>query len=328
MPPANFILLLSINISLTIFLTKSGGRSRLTVQYIVIVFYRYTSTCSLDGAEVGPIPYWSGLINGLGKHYDVSFENTILSAFYVKLGEQYRFRLIGAQANYAYKFYIEGHKLRVIATDGFFIEPISADYLIVNTGERYDFLLEANQTYATDFLIRAETLEVNCSSFEVDKGVERNDAIAALSYGNSMNMTAIAGAYINDFSKPICTAQNPCTVVNCPFEKWSTPSYTCVNVDKFRLLFPTPEEDIPAFTSDWPPDSATFFFNFGFDSIELTSTVNGRNFLVPNISLQTEPDDRDKLKMCSNVSETCMMEDCQCTQILDLGENFYGKPVR
>ena len=283
----------------------------------------------MDGAEVGPIPYWSGIINGLGKHDNVSFRNSRLSTFYVQRGKTYRFRLIGAQANYAYKFYIGGHKLRVIATDGFFIEPISTDFLIVNTGERYDFLLEANpQTSGENFLIRAETLEVNCSSLEVDGKLDKNDAIAALSYGSSVNMSAIEGAYIDDFSKPVCTARNPCTVVNCPFENGTQPIYNCVNVDKFKLLVPTPEEELPVFTSEWPAKDATFFFNFGFDSTEFTSTINGRNFLVPNISLQTEPEEKDKLTLCSDVSETCKKEDCQCTQILDLGEKFYKKPIR
>ncbi|CAB4044527.1 L-ascorbate oxidase-like, partial [Paramuricea clavata] len=289
---------------------------------------RYTSTCSLDGAEVGPIPYWSGLINGLGRHDNVAFKNSRLSAFSVQRRSTYRFRLIGAQANYAYKFYIGSHKLRVIATDGFFIEPISADFLIVNTGERYDFLLDANQITETDFLIRAETLEVNCSSLKVDGKLEKNDAIAALTYGNSVNMSVIEAAYNNGFSKPNCTSQNPCTVVNCPFKNWAEPGYKCVNVDQFRLLIPTPENELPRFSSEWPAKDATFFFNFGFDSTEVTSTVNGRNFLVPSVSLQTEPKDKDKLTVCSDVGATCNKEDCQCTQILDLGENFYKKPVR
>ena len=282
----------------------------------------------MDGAEVGPIPYWSGIINGLGKHDNVPFRSSRLSAFYVKRGKTYRFRLIGAQANYAYKFYIGGHKLRVVATDGFFIEPITADFLIVNTGERFDFLLDADQTSGRDFLIRAETLEVNCNSFQVDGKLDKNDAIAALTYGKSVNMSAIEGAYIDDFSKPDCTPRNPCTVVNCPFEDWIEPGYICVNVEKFQLLVPTPKKELPVFNSEWPAEDATFFFNFGFDSIELTSTVNGRNFLVPNISLQTEPDEKDKLTLCSDVSKRCRKADCQCTQILDLGEKFYNKSIR
>lgn len=252
-----------------------------------------------------------------------------MSKFRVKRGQTYRFRLIGAQANYAYKFYIGGHKFRVIATDGFYIEEIPADFLIINTGERFDILLEANQKSGEDFLIRAETLEVKCNNLKRDEKLTKNDAIAALIYADDVNTTSsIEESYNNDFSKPECSNDKPCTVVNCPFEKWPQPGYRCVNVGEFRLLIQTPQNQVPKFTEEWPAKNATFFFNFGFDSTEDTSTVNGRNFLVPNISLQTEPGDKDKLKLCSNISESCTNQDCQCTQILNIGDEFYEKPIR
>ena len=47
---------------------------------------RYVSTCSADGADVGPIPYWSGIVNGLGKHKNVAFANSRIKAFYVERG--------------------------------------------------------------------------------------------------------------------------------------------------------------------------------------------------------------------------------------------------
>ena len=224
---------------------------------------------------------------------------------------------------------MQNHKLRVIATDGFLIEQIEADFLIVNTGERYDFLLEANQTPGKTFLIRVETLEVNCNSFTADGRLGTNDAIAALSYGNSVNMSDIEAAYMKNFSKPNCTTENPCKVVNCPFKYWPEPGYTCVNVHEFELLVPTPQNELPVFTSEKQAEESTFFFNFGFDSAEFTSTVNGRNFLVPPISLQTEPDEKDKVKICQKVDrESCNKEDCLCTQILDIGEEFYNKTIR
>ena len=69
--------------------------------------------CLTDGAEVGPIPYWSGIINGKGKYKGLDFAKTQLSVINVEGGKTYRFRLIGAQGNYAYKFSIDGHKLQL-----------------------------------------------------------------------------------------------------------------------------------------------------------------------------------------------------------------------
>ena len=47
-------------------------------------------TTSTDGIEVGPVPYWSGLINGRGRYNPTSLG--VLSVFNVGLSMSYRFR--------------------------------------------------------------------------------------------------------------------------------------------------------------------------------------------------------------------------------------------
>ena len=108
---------------------------------------RYNSTNSYDEGDVGPVPYFSGLINGKGRHSDVPYSKTRLSVFSVQAQKRYRLRLVGAQGLYAYKFSIDGHKLTVVATDGYWIKPIKdVDFIIVHTGKRYDFFLDATET--------------------------------------------------------------------------------------------------------------------------------------------------------------------------------------
>ena len=107
----------------------------------------------------------------------------------------------------------------IVATDGSFIEPIETDYIIIHTGERYDFLFTADQRDKVNFLIRAETLEVNCEILGHDANLERNDAIAVLTYNNSnVNRAMIEDEYIN--GKKVCSESSICTVANCPFEKY------------------------------------------------------------------------------------------------------------
>ena len=48
----------------------------------------YIPTCSVDGAEIGPIPYWSGIVNGLGKNKDVTFGKSRIKTFYVERGNR------------------------------------------------------------------------------------------------------------------------------------------------------------------------------------------------------------------------------------------------
>lgn len=41
---------------------------------------------------------------------------------------------------------VENHKLLVIASDSFDLQPVSVDSLVSTSGERYDFVINANQT--------------------------------------------------------------------------------------------------------------------------------------------------------------------------------------
>ena len=126
---------------------------------------RYEFTRSFEDGEVGPVPFFSGIINGKGRHVDVSYIKTRLSIFTVESGKTYRFRLVGAQGLYAFRFSIDGHKLTVVNTDGYWLEPVKdVDYIIIHTGERYDFLLSATNTNGpNDYWMRAETLEIDRS---------------------------------------------------------------------------------------------------------------------------------------------------------------------
>ena len=123
-----------------------------------------------DGSEVSRLPYWSGIINGRGRNERILYRRSRLSTFYVNYNSNhepnlyYRFRLIGAQNRFIYRFSIAGHKLIVIGTDGYLTRPLEVDYIFIHTGERYDFLLPAKSEHksSTDnYLILAETLDGN-----------------------------------------------------------------------------------------------------------------------------------------------------------------------
>lgn len=40
---------------------------------------------------------------------------------------------------------IEGHKMQVISSDSFDLQPVTVDRLILNSGERFDVVVYANQ---------------------------------------------------------------------------------------------------------------------------------------------------------------------------------------
>ena len=94
----------------------------------------YEPTLIYGGSGASPVPFVSGLINGAGWKYTPdsatctreSEQNTPLAMFLVTTGKQYRFRLIGAQNIYAFRFSIEGHKMTLLATDGTPVQETAA----------------------------------------------------------------------------------------------------------------------------------------------------------------------------------------------------------
>ena len=108
--------------------------------------------------------YHSGLINGRGRR--TSSTVTPLSVFNVVSGVGYHFRVIGAQNYFAYRLSIQNHDLHVIATDGngngAFITPKTVDYLVVHSGERYDFIPTRHETSQyTKFSIIAQKIDIS-----------------------------------------------------------------------------------------------------------------------------------------------------------------------
>ena len=284
-------------------------------------------TVSFDEGGAGPIPYFSGIINGKGRHPDVPYNKTRLSIFTVEPNNTYRFRLIGAQDQYAYKFSIDGHKLTVVATDGYWINPIdNVDYIIIQTGERYDFLLNATEK-VKDYWIRAETLEIDKRAEGPPYPTLNHVAEAILHYkggtkwGNpddNVPSTEYENIKIASVARQ-CSKDNQCKAVNCPFEKFH-PSYniTCINVQNFSLLEPTPDKELPHPKPSW--GECTHFINFNFEGASGTSSVNGRNFILPSFPPQTQNKDfREKSKIC-DPSADCNPStiDCSCVYKIDI----------
>ena len=284
----------------------------------------YSEAKSVDNTQVGPIPFWSGIINDKGRHYDEQgrHNGADLNVFNVTHGNRYRFRLIGAQALYAYKFSIQDHVLTVIATDGNHIESIEdVHYVIVNSGERYDIVVDANQTIK-NYWILAETLE----NPKDDKGnlyegfhnrVHFHRAEAVLHYEN-------ASEDPKKFyrTKPVMTWDSTCihNYVNCPFSTVeqllpvplpASPTMNCINVDQFV--------SINNITSKIYEPNITMFYNFGFDGEKSTrgSSVDGINFRLPTNLPGTQKfnsTDQCPGRGCDHDNAN----HCACTQVINI----------
>ena len=281
---------------------------------------QYVQTTSSDGAEVGPVPYWSGLINGRGRYRDPLEEYqevpSRLSIFNVNSGgNRYRFRLVGAQSLYAYRFSIDEHKLIVVATDGIFIEPREVDYIVIHSGERYDFLLTTKPN-GGNYWIRAETLENDIPMNAI------HTAEAVLHYEGAD--LPDHGWYRNVNSPPkVCTTTNPCTAINCPFENYPADRFidcSDLHIHELRSLLPVPLQQLPQIM---PTTNNRHFFNFGFEGDSSTSAINGLNFKLPVAAYQTNPGRYDRDLEENLICSQCNLPDnrgepspeCSCTHV-------------
>ena len=290
---------------------------------------RYRSTNSYDGGGTGSLPFYSSLINGRGREESVPYPASRLSEFTVQQGNLYRFRLIGAVSLFAQRFSIDGHNLTTIATDAYFIQPIEeVQSIIVHSGERYDFLLNATADIS-NYIIRIETLEaVPVCLGNAPFASLNNYAEAILHYETAPGDNGIPSTLYQNISQSSprrdCTSGPKCNAVNCPFENFS-PSYgvECINVDRFRLLINTSAEELPeAYPSD---DNHLFFLNLNFEGEGSSPSINGRNFVLPPYPPQTNRDlYNEYANICNNnqdCSDTTNSAKCICTHRIVLEYN-------
>ena len=259
---------------------------------------QYIATHGPDFTTVGPFPFWSGIINDRGRHCDdydkftkectrYNFPPSVLNHFNVLPNKLYRFRLIGAQSAYAFRFSVQDHLLTVVASDGYPIKPITnVKYVIVNTGERYDVVVNTKRTIqnngALKYWIMAETLEHEFTENEAfHSPISEHKAEAILQY----NINIPSELPIQEPSHTWnCTRESPCRVVNCPFASNSFTenvlNYNCINVHKFESRS---AESVPS--SIYGPSiiDNTLFYNFDFYGEKSTnaSSVDGINFRYP-----------------------------------------------
>ena len=287
-------------------------------------------TFSIDGAEVSPDKYWSGIINGKGRHQEVPYTETRLSIFNVSSDNTYRFRLIGAQSIFAYRVSVDEHKLIVIATDGAFVEPMEVDYIIIHSGERYDFLLntktrlEINNLNRENFMIRADTLE---------KVPHLAEAILHYDTGSNVEPKSIQYESIKDSSIPVssrCTEISHCSVLNCPFKEYP-PSYNvdCIHIHQLKLMFPEPYNNLPDVQVG---EEDKLFFNFGFEGPKgHANSMNARNMELPSYPLSLSVGDKRRVQAineeeCKDLEDSTVCDnnyidnadECSCTHIRDI----------
>lgn len=93
------------------------------------------SDSELLGGDPGDVSYPYYLINGRIPEAP--------TAFTAKPGQRIRLRIINAGADTAFRIALAGHRMTVTHTDGFPVEPVEVDALLLGMAERYDAIVTA-----------------------------------------------------------------------------------------------------------------------------------------------------------------------------------------
>ncbi|KAJ7159025.1 laccase 2 precursor [Mycena crocata] len=113
-------------------------------------WYHYLSPQSPKQA---PNAFNSTLINGLGRYEGGPL--TKLAVISVALGKRYRFRLVSISCDPNWIFSIDGHSMTIIEVDSVNHKPLTVDSIQIFAGQRYSFVLTANQK-VNNYWIRAQ----------------------------------------------------------------------------------------------------------------------------------------------------------------------------
>ncbi|KAH8085465.1 laccase [Cristinia sonorae] len=101
----------------------------------------------------GPAVADTTLINGLGRWSKGN--KTDLAIISVKPNTRYRIRLVSISCDPNYMFSIDNHTMIIIEVDGVNSKPHTVDQIQIFAGQRYSFILEANQK-PDNYWIRAK----------------------------------------------------------------------------------------------------------------------------------------------------------------------------
>ncbi|WAR04285.1 ASO-like protein [Mya arenaria] len=270
------------------------------------------TTYSVDRAQFSRFEFHSGLVNGKARYW---FNSTVnngspLERFKIKAGAFYRFRIVGAMTLYPMRVYLEGQRITVRGSDGFDIERIPVQSVIVHPGERYDIVWQGpSDPGKKQIMFVAETLETSESL-----NFAKYHAAEAI-----LEMVDVPGEVLLNPPKAQeedCSRLG-CLVFNCPYQFYpARTNTTCANYNDIKNDDPIREPNkILGDTVD-----EEYFFNFAFPGPPRNTpgSVNGREFVFPTVNLLTQP--TELTTSCND--EECNREGiCACTYMHKIPPN-------
>ncbi|XP_062546347.1 uncharacterized protein LOC134212466 [Armigeres subalbatus] len=268
------------------------------------------------------------LINGRGTWTKANGQRTNVprEVYRVRKGGRYRFRFINAASHICpLELQIANHTLEIIASDSYNLQPISANTLVSTSGERYDFVVNADQI-SDDYRIRVRAIGP-CDNRRISQ-------LAILSY-QPMSVPEEDIAFLNktspDFHESLFADD---VFVNHPNTTCgvSKPDVCITDFQAYEtedaIINGTPDKQFVLGFDNYP---MTFENVFGVNSHEhfmnirgdivLQGVINNISFTYPPFTLLTQPDLITEDMFCTEdyFPERCQGRDrCTCIHRLKI----------
>jgi len=185
----------------------------------------------------------STLINGLGR-FSGGPASPLTSVSVIR-GLKYRIRLVSISCDPNFTFQIDGHTFTIIEVDGINVQPLVVDQIQIFAGQRYSFVLNANQPVG-NYWIRA------------------NPNLGTTGFSGGINSGVLRYLGANTTADPTTnqsTSTNPLVEANLvPLADLAAPGRPQVGGADFLLNL-----------------------NFAFDVTNLNFTINNVSFVPPTV---------------------------------------------
>lgn len=284
----------------------------------------------LDPAYISLIPAETGT-NQLSdrKRQTRSTEEPILvplEVFEVHQGQNYRFRTINAGfLNCPVEISVDNHSLTVIASDGWYFEPVIVSTLVTYAGERFDFVLNADQPIG-NYWIRVRGL------MDCDERFEKAHQVAILRYRRAAEENPIGipsynyqrdGLQLNALNKGTGHVESVSIAELTGLDEIH-PKLLQPNADfQFYVYYDFYDRSNPHF------NDPNLYANDAMTTVEnqfIGPQLNRIAMKMPSYPLLVAKDYLDESGFCNetsliNKNIDCIEEFCECTHVLQVPLN-------
>ncbi|XP_015430718.1 PREDICTED: laccase-like [Dufourea novaeangliae] len=268
------------------------------------------------------------LINGVGRFSSDRGGSNVsavmpVATFVVKQDMRYRFRLINAEfLNCPVELSIDNHTIHVISSDGRDIEPVEAKTLVSYAGERFDFVVAANQGI-DNYWIRIRGL------MDCDERFTKAFQTGILRYEGAIDADPEGDVTYERESDPLEKVYKLRFSLNALNE--GTETNNSISVPLLRAMDENDksnsiEPDYQFYVSYdfYKKDNPHFHPSnyYGFNQVKeamrvLTPQLNHISMKLPPVPLLSQRDTVDQTKFCNESTvQGCEQDYCACTHVL------------